>query len=182
MLFYKNSRKKVYDYDMDQEKESSYNSVKKYDLIYCEPSRKEHTDGYCYIIDIDEDTGKLICKDRLGAKRKLNIKKDEKSIKFIRHGVYYGPLSKDSFNRLRKFGNTVIAYDTFCYYNCDVNAIVEEFKYFGFDVTVKVYDSNHSNDCSKMNHWLSNDGMDDPSIIVTINDTTLHKSHDKHIL
>lgn len=169
MLFYKNSRKKVYDYDMD--KESSYNGVEKYDLIYCEPFGKKHVDGYCYIIDINETTGELRCKDRLGVKRKLNIKKD--NIKFIRHGVYYGPLSKDSFNRLRKFGNTIIAYDTFCYYNCDVNAIVEEFEYFGFDVTVKVYNSDYWNDRSETHYLASDDGTVDPSVIVTINNITL---------
>lgn len=176
MLFYKNSRKKVYDYDMDQEKESSYNNVKKYDLIYCEPSSKKHTDGYCYIIDIDEDTGKLICKDRLGAKRKLNIKKD--NIKFIRHGVYYGPLTQDSFNRLRKFGNTIIAYDTYCYYNCDVDAVAKEFEKSGFHVKVKVCVSVYLDDYPEEKRWIMNDAiLFEPTILVT-----LCKSHDKHIL
>lgn len=176
MLFYKNSRKKVYDYDMDQEKESSYNNVKKYDLIYCEPSSKKHTDGYCYIIDINEDTGKLICKDRLGVKRKLNIKKD--NIKFIRHGVYYGPLTQDSFNRLRKFGNTIIAYDTYCYYNCDVDAVAKEFEKSGFHVKVKVCVSVYLDDYPEEKRWIMNDAiLFEPTILVT-----LCKSHDKHIL
>ena len=176
MLFYKNSRKKVYDYDMDQEKESSYNNVKKYDLIYCEPSSKKHTDGYCYIIDINEDTGKRICKDRLGAKRKLNIKKD--NIKFVRHGVYYGPLTQDSFNRLKKFGNTIIAYDTYCYYNCDVDTVVKEFEKSGFHVKVKVCVSVYLDDYPEDKRWLMNDAiLFEPTVLVT-----LCKSHDKHIL
>ena len=80
MLFYKNSRKKVEEYGMDSENACPNNQIEKNDLIYCEPFSKKHVDGYCYIIDINERTGELRCKDRLGVKRKLNIKKDK--IKF----------------------------------------------------------------------------------------------------
>ena len=176
MLFYKNSRKKVEDYGMDSENACPNNQIEKNDLIYCEPFRKKHVDGYCYIIDINERTGELRCKDRLGVKRKINIKKDK--IKFVRHGVYYGPLTQDSFNRLRKFGNTIIAYDTYCYYNCDVDAVAKEFEKSGFHVKVKVCVSVYLDDYPEEKRWMMNDAiLFEPTILIT-----LCKSHDKHIL
>ena len=175
MLFYKNSRKKVEDCSMNLEYECCNSQIEKNDLIYCEPFGKKHVDGYCYIIDINETTGELRCKDRLGVKRKLNIKKD--SIEFIRHGVYYGPIRQDSFNCLRKFGNTVIAYDTYCYYNCDADAITKEFKNSGFHVTVEICNSQYVDGYQEESCWLTNDGISDPTVLIT-----LCKSHDKHAL